>query len=76
MTKIIAHRRELFALEESTFGFSEIGKCTNLADYWKLIKSSFKIYDAAGTCGSYTKDEWQGLVIGEPFLNFWFWNRR
>jgi hypothetical protein len=68
--KIIAHRKELVALRDSTIDFSKIGQCTSLLDYWKLITASKKIHDAVGST-DYSKDEWQGLVFGEPFLNYW-----
>jgi hypothetical protein len=68
--KHIIHRKELIALRESTEEFSKIGQCSNLNDYWKLVSTTKKIYDDTGT-GKYTTDEWKGLVIGEPFLNYW-----
>ena len=70
--KIIAHRRELYTLRSSTFYFKKIGQCKNLGDYWKLMKPSKKIHDATSN-ELYTKDEWQGLVFGELFLNYWIY---
>lgn len=70
--KIIAHRKELFALEGSTVNFTKIGGCKSLGDYLKLIKDAKKIHDAISNV-SYTSDEWKGLVFGEPFLNYWLY---
>jgi len=70
--KIIAHRKELFALEDATNGFHTIGLCTKLNDYEKLNKISYKLYEANNK-SKYTGDEWKGLVIGEPFLNYWLY---
>ena len=72
MTKLIAHRKELMALEESTLKFSKIGLCKSLGDYWKLIAESRKVYEAIST-NKYSSDEWKGLVFGEPFLNYWLY---
>lgn len=72
MTKIIAHRKELFALEESTISFSTIGQCTGLVDYWRLVVDAKKIHDVISNT-KYSSDEWKGLVFGEPFLNYWLY---
>ena len=68
--KIIAHRKELVALKNSTHDFSKIGECKSFSDFWKLILISKKIHNV-NSHAKYSKDEWQGLVFGEPFLNYW-----
>ena len=69
MTKLIARRKELNALRASTNDFVDIRICHSLKDYWKVNVSSWK--NAGNALGQHTKKQWQGLVIGEPFLNYW-----
>jgi superfamily II DNA or RNA helicase len=60
---LICHRKELYALQKLTNNFSKIASCDSLKEYFKLVNGKKADW--------YTKDQTQGLIFGEPMLNFW-----
>jgi hypothetical protein len=57
--KIIAHRKELLALEIATDAFSKISLCKDLKSYENLIRESRNIYELLNL-SKYSADEWKG----------------